>query len=476
MAPKKNKKNKKKTKKTDSAVEGIDYEKILSEKEAQINDLTEQLLESEQQRNFMQLGRDRLENIVNIKQKEVDKHKALLRVRDREAEEAQEDFKTRLMLYKQHSHHLMFEYQNNQALQKKQHEEDLRLQSAEYRKRETALKSEIQKLKTLLREQQVSHDESTRTLMQNFDKNVTALRIQHLERIQQMTGKYEQRLNVQRQELEDRLKNELLELEDRKNEHIGQLMRQHEESFIEIKTYYSDITRNNLSMIKTFKNKVEEQKKQEIIHEKLIFELAQDNKRLKEPLDKSMKEVERLKSKLNTYEKDKQSLKNTKRRLHASEKSLKQIEWEYEVLEQRFQKLQENRDQLYDRFESLVYAVQQRAGVQNIVLTKKLESLKTELEKRDVQLSEILQVSGMPMPDQHNDFNDANNVITLKNQTIVTLEKEVATVTKRYNDFVNVMEAKLQEYGIPVEELGFKPVLLESVEQTTAPANLVTTM
>lgn len=47
-------------------------------------------------------------------------------------------------------------------------------------------------------------------------------------------------------------------------------------------------------------------------NEKLMYEIAQENKRLSEPLSKALKEVETLRASLASYEKDKQSLTQTK--------------------------------------------------------------------------------------------------------------------------------------------------------------------
>lgn len=46
-----------------------------------------------------------------------------------------------------------------------------------------------------------------------------------------------------RAELELRMKVEIHEIEERKNQHINDLMNNHEEAFREIKQYYNDITR-----------------------------------------------------------------------------------------------------------------------------------------------------------------------------------------------------------------------------------------
>jgi hypothetical protein len=52
------------------------------------------------------------------------------------------------------------------------------------------------------------------------------------------------------------------------------------------------------------------------------YEIAQENKRLSEPLSKALKEVESLRTQLASYEKDKASLQQSKARLAAAEKQV----------------------------------------------------------------------------------------------------------------------------------------------------------
>ena len=46
---------------------------------------------------------------------------------------------------------------------------------------------------------------------------------------------------------------EITEVEERKNTQIANLIKNHEVAFAEMKTYYNDITLNNLSLIKSMK-------------------------------------------------------------------------------------------------------------------------------------------------------------------------------------------------------------------------------
>ena len=61
-------------------------------------------------------------------------------------------------------------------------------------------------------------------------------------------------------------------------------------------------------------------------------------------------------------------------------------------------------------------------------------------------------------------------VLDNKNQVIKALKYDVAKVSKAHNDLVRVYEAKLAEFGIPAEELGFRPLVTNT---GTGPAGLV---
>jgi len=63
------------------------------------------------------------------------------------------------------------------------------------------------------------------------------------------------------------MKVEIHEIEERKNEHINELMHNHEEAFTEMKQYFNDITRENLELIKQHKEKLSELKNQTVTNE-----------------------------------------------------------------------------------------------------------------------------------------------------------------------------------------------------------------
>lgn len=60
-------------------------------------------------------------------------------------------------------------------------------------------------------------------------------------------------------------------------------------AFADMKGYYNDITHNNLDLIKSLKDDVAVMKRKEAANEKLMYEIAQENKRLAEPLSRALK-------------------------------------------------------------------------------------------------------------------------------------------------------------------------------------------
>ncbi|KAA0192653.1 Growth arrest-specific protein 8, partial [Fasciolopsis buskii] len=261
-----------------------------------------------------------------------------------------------------------------------------------------------------------------------------------------------------REELTLQKKNELHETEERKNTQINALMRNHEKAFSDIKNYYNDITLNNLALINTLKEQIEEKRKKEERLEKQANDLLAENKRLLEPLNKAREENAEMKRQMTNYEKDKTVLKHTKALLKTSEKERKHTEWKFDILEERFKHIERERDELYEKFVSSIQEVQQKTGLKNLLLEKRLTALSEAIEKKEAQLGEALTASNLDPVAMVSVSRKLGDILDSKNTTIKELQYELARVCKAHNDLVMACEAKMQQFGIPVEELGFRPL------------------
>ncbi|KAJ3083031.1 Dynein regulatory complex subunit 4, partial [Quaeritorhiza haematococci] len=435
--------------------------------EAEIKKITDDLNQEREERNYFQLERDKISSFWEITKNELSESKAELLNKARELEELEEKHQVEIKVYKQKVKHLLYEYQNNVAHLQTDSERALQLDQEEHLSREQQLKRDKRALKLELKELELSHEDIIKSLKQKHDQEITRMRNDFERRAKELHAKYEKKMKVIRDELELKRKNEIHEIEERKNSQINALMKNHDKAFTEIKNYYNDITLNNLALINSLKEQVEEMKKKEERNEKLMADITAENKRLSEPLQAALAECDSLKRELQHYEKDKMSLHNAKARLKVLEEKHKQLSWEHEVMEQRFMQVQKERDELYENFVERIIGVQQKTGFKNLILEKKVGSLKETLEKKELQVNEILKATNLDPSALANLTKRLEEVLDGKNQQIKELQYELAKVCKAHNDMLRVYEAKLTELSIPVEELGFKPYVMNANRTTT---------
>merc|ERR1719293_526809 len=127
-------------------------------------------------------------------------------------------------------------------------------------------------------------------MRQGFAKSLRALRENFEANHKQLLEQYEQQVEDLKVDLELRRKVEIHEIEERKNQHINELLFNHQEAFDEIKAYYNDITRDNLQLIKNLKDEIQDMKDREKSNQKKMNDLTHENKELSEPLAKKLEE------------------------------------------------------------------------------------------------------------------------------------------------------------------------------------------
>merc|ERR1711920_1142709 len=207
----------------------------------------------------------------------------------------------------------------------------------------------------------------------------------------QLEAQYEEQVNELKVDLELKRKVEIHEIEERKNQHINELLFNHQEAFDEIKAYYNDITHDNLLLIKSLKDEIQEMKEREKKNQKRMALLTQENKDLSEPLAKKLEEQRELEEKLKSFSKDKMALKNLKAHYKQLEEHSTEAKQEYRATEEKYRKLEKERDDLYRRFQKAVREIQRKAELgKNSVLEKKIEQLQMQYDEKQAQLTEVL--------------------------------------------------------------------------------------
>jgi len=282
--------------------------------------------------------------------------------------------------------------------------------------------------------------------------------VEHDRRLKEILNSYDKRMKVLRDNMEKERKDELTSLDNQKKDMIKSLKKMHEKALADIKTYYNDITHNNLELIQNLKVDVSEMKKREVRNQKMMLEIAQENKRLSAPMEKAHKEEQYLNRELEHYAKDKIELKEVKSQVLLHEDELRRVEWETEVLEQRFEQIQKEKDDLYKRLQSAVYEVQQKAGFKTSLVNKKLQLLDKKMETNTVLLGEALSAAGIAPDKIPGASMRMRQVVEEKDLQIQDLQGDIVALSSGYNEMIATFMAKLDEYSFPQDDLGFKPV------------------
>ncbi|XP_043270069.1 dynein regulatory complex subunit 4 isoform X2 [Venturia canescens] len=463
--------------KTMDSVDGVDTSKMNREQlEIYSHKILEELEREREERNFFQLERDKLRTFWEITRNELEEARAAIRNKDREKEELSEKHEAEVKLHKQNVKHLMYEHQTNLSETKAEHMVALKLAQDNYNAQENDLIKDKRELRKIQREKELARINEIRVLKLESAEETSELIKKFESEAMELERKYEQKLGAQYETLMLKHRMEITEVEERKNMQITALIKNHEKAFAEMKNYYNDITLNNLSLIKSLKEEMEVMKNHEERMKKQVRELTAENKKLFNDSKTAADRANEFSRQLANYEKDKQCLSNMKKRLAVVTKDFENLKWENEVIELRFDKCQAERDELHSRFVSSILELQQKTGLKNVLLEKKLEKLSDLLEQREAQIGEVLAAAQLDPMAIVNVNQKLEEMLNRKNIAIQDLQYDLAKVCKAHDDLLATYEGKLQEYGIPESELGFQPLRAKIMGTKVArgPAGLVT--
>ncbi|TRY67797.1 hypothetical protein TCAL_09933 [Tigriopus californicus] len=450
MGPKKKTVKKKTGKKAGGArgptiIDGVPVSDMTKDHlEGHVKRLQEELQRERDERNFFQLERDRLTTFWDVSKKQLEECRAEARVKDRELEESEERHQTEVKVYKQKVKYLLFEQEHNLADLKAENMVCLKVAKEENQKIEQLHLNDKRQLQEQLHTKDKQYQEVLRNLKlsqaEELERQIQAFE----DRVNGIEKRYSERFVLMRQELHLRLKSEVSETEERKNAQIDNIKKRNEKALTEMRNYYNDITLNNLAMISTLKE--ETKQKDEILerNEQLLGTVQQENKKLVEPLKKAKEELSDLQRQLVLYEKEKSALNNARAKLRSSLKKVEELDWELEVLQQKYDRAIGERDDIQEKFSNAILELQQKSSLKYLVLERKIDAMKNELDVKEAQLHSVLsdvsnsntilnprtQVAAN-VSRQRNLLEDTRNVVKDQNQRIIQLEREILLMRQK---------------------------------------------
>merc|ERR1719161_807465 len=345
----------------------------------QARDLREMCEKEEKEFHHFLMEREKINYFWIVEKKTLTEKQADLRNKERELQDLEERQQIELKMFQQRLKHLRYHQQDEIVELKTDAELALKLQEDHHRVTEAEVKKDKRALKVEMKESEVAQEDFIRMLKLEQDQKILDLRQEYDRKARDMQQKYGQRMKRIREDMEKGRRKQIMKIEEAKNAHIHLCMQKNMKDFQDIKVYYGDITSSNLDLIKRLKEEHTKIKKREGADNKQMTDLQQKNKQLSEPLRKANQDVERLQEELRLYELDKKRLHEVKEKIRESETTLHRMEFQHEVLHQQLKQIQEERDNLYLKFQNSIYEVQQKSGLKNLILEKKLDTVEEAL-------------------------------------------------------------------------------------------------
>lgn len=409
---------------------------------------TDALQKTKAMRNYFQLERDRIVSFWEITKKQLEDIEAELRHKEQEKAELSERQEIEKKVFKQKIRHLLYENQLQVSSLSEEAERALLAKEEEYRQLENNARRGVRDVKLMAKENEIKHREQRMALVAQQDKQIAEQQAHFERQLKEIHLKYEQRIRTLREEMDFERREELRQIEKRKEQHVAELREVHERTFKEMKDYYSEITSNNLEMIRTLKDEVYARKRTEAHNEKAMYEVAQRNKRLAEPLANLQRQKKDLELALSNYLTDKEKLTKLKGQTKEAEQEYQTLSWEHEVLSQRYAKLVEDRDIILSKFNAMLQDIQRKSTFRRVLLQKKLELVQGQLEGRDAKLTELLKRANINADDIKELEQKVHDLLSEKEKTIEDLKQLLVHQTEHGEDIVSTYESYLANNGV----------------------------
>lgn len=409
---------------------------------------TDALQKTKAMSNYFQLERDRIVSFWDLSKKQLEDVKEKLREKEQCKAELEDRHDIVKKVFKQKIRHLLYEHQLQLSSAKEEAERSLMAKEEEYRQLENSRRRNIRDAKLFDREIEIRHREQRQALVAQQDKEITEQQMQFERELKEIHLKYEQMIKSVREDLDQSRREEIRELEKRKEQHVVELRNMHERTFKEIRDYYSEITSNNLETIRTLKDEVYARKRTEAHNEKAMYEVAQRNKKLTEPLAHLQRQKKDLELELANYLSDKAKLQNLKASVKETEQDYQTLSWEHEVLLQRYTKLVEDRDIILNKYNRMLQDIQRKSTFRRVLLQKKIELVQSQLEGRDATLTELLKRANVNAEDIKELEQKVHDLLSEKDKTIEDLKQLLTRMSERHEDISRTYASYLESNGV----------------------------
>lgn len=425
----------------------------------EIQELKKKIQAEEELENFHKLQKRKLFDLWTNAKHELSEATALLKNKEQEAKNLQENHVMTKNMYNQKIKQLVFQNEDTHGEMKIGQEKKLQQKEDQNRVILQDLDTDNRDLKKKLKEQELSQNNYMFALQFEANQSQTQLRQEHERAMRELTLKYELKKKKVYAEMEEEQNQKIKKLEEEKEKKIKYTKQLHASNYKDIKNYYGDITTSNLSLIKQFKEDIQKEQDLEEKERQQLKKLEEQNQRLKKPLEECRVQIIKLTKDLEEWKQITAHKEDLRKQITRYEEEYKRLEYEYEVSLQNFSYMEKEKESLFDKYEEVMYDIHQKSGLRNLILEKKKALIKERLEAKDCELNKVLSIANIDESSRRNIAENLQEVLAMKDQYIAELQAELRQIRAAHVHMVKAYDGKLSEHMIPVEELGFNPLV-----------------
>ncbi|KAM9314471.1 dynein regulatory complex subunit 4 [Pholidichthys leucotaenia] len=457
MPPKTKTKKKKSVKEKSSlVVDGLSTEDMSKDQlEEHIIRLREELDREREERSYFQLERDKIHSYWEVSQRRLEEVQAELRNRRREKEEADERHRVEITVYKQKLKHVLLEHHDASTEVKTVAVATRHQTETDEMRSEFGLRGDVGGLRADVRESTVQGENFIKELKLKHQVELMELNNKYERRIREQEVKYAERMMSLVEEEESRRRSQISELEERMRSRVKELKEEQDRDLRRVEEVCSGALKKKISDLKSLKEELEETRQKEARTQRRLLAARQENSQLKEELKEEQSRLPRLEEQLEEHRRNQRKQKAARAELELVKRQIRDLSLENELLLQNCEKVERERDELLRRQRDELLDVQQRRGLKEMLLRRKMEALRLTLEQEEARLYATLTLA----TDQTGGNGAANrleDIMEGKRVTMETLQDQLTRQCQEYDELLVSCQERLRLLNIPLNNFNFK--------------------
>ncbi|XP_042291935.1 dynein regulatory complex subunit 4-like [Thunnus maccoyii] len=443
--------------KSSAVVDGLSTDEMSKDQlEEHIVRLREELDREREERSYFQLERDKIQAFWEISKRNLEETKAELRNRRREREEAEERHRVEITVYKQKLKHVLSEHHDIVSELKMNGVASTALTRNQQTQSELKLRRDVHGLQADVREKERHNDNCVKELELKHQVELMELTNDYDTRVREIEIKYHKKMQTMAEAENKKRRAEVVEIEEQMRERIVTLMEDHDKKYRSAEEYYSSLQNKLLVDQKELREEFAEVKQQQVRTDRQLSAARRENKRLQECLREAEQKLPKLRKQLEEHNQARTERAMSRARMRVVEQELRDLSIQHELLLQAFEKVQRERDELLQKQTQLILDVQQKSGLKELLLERKLAALTETLEKKEAQLYAALSASNVDQTAGSAAIK-LEEILESKRVAIKALQDDLARDSQEYDNLLHTCKERLKDLGVPLYDFPFSP-------------------